>query len=512
MQEFLARSHGSQCGFCTPGFIMSMYALLRSSQEPPTEEQIEESLAGNLCRCTGYRPIIDAFQVFARTDNRLYANGTLEDHSGEFICPSSGKPCSCGLKPGSDNDKSKRSTCSVDNYRPVSYSEIDGTMYTNKELIFPPELLLRKQNYLCLTGSNGLQWYRPLKLQHVLDLKERYPHAKLVVGNTEVGIEMRLKRMQYPVLISVAHIPELNQLSVKDEGLEIGAAVKLSELMNVLQKVSDEHAPHETSSCRALIQQIKWFAGTQIRNAASIGGNICTASPISDLNPLWMAAGAKFRIIDGKGNIRTCPAENFFLGYRKVDMASTEILYSVFLPWSKPFEFVKEFKQAHRRDDDIAIVNAGMRVFLEKRDKMWVVSDASIVYGGVAPISLSARKTKIYLIGKNWNKELLQGALKVLEEEILLKEDAPGGMVEFRKSLTLSFFFKFFLWVCHQIDGQTSSPSSIPSSYLSAIRPFYRPSISGGQDFEITKHGTAVGSPEVHLSAKLQARIFLNQT
>ncbi|KAL3529853.1 hypothetical protein ACH5RR_009175 [Cinchona calisaya] len=504
IQESLARSHGSQCGFCTPGFIMSMYALLRSCQEPPTEEQIEESLAGNLCRCTGYRPIIDAFRVFARTDDSLYANGTSEGHSGDFICPSSGKPCSCGLKAGSDNEKSKTSMCSVDYYRPVSYSEIDGTTYTNKELIFPPELLLRKPTYLCLTGSNGLKWYRPLKLQHVLDLKARYPHAKLVVGNTEVGIEMRLKRMQYPVLISVAHVPELTQLSVKDEGLEIGAAVKLSELMKVLQKVSDERAPHEISSCRALIQQIKWFAGTQIRNAASIGGNICTASPISDLNPLWMVAGAKFLIIDGKGNIRTCLAENFFLGYRKVDMASSDVLYSVFLPWNEPFEFVKEFKQAHRRDDDIAIVNAGIRVLLEERNKMWVVSDASIVYGGVAPVSLSAYKTRMFLIGKNWNKELLQGALKVLEEDILLKEDAPGGMVEFRKSLTLSFFFKFFLWVCHQMDGQISSPWSIPSSHLSAIQPFHQPSIIGGQDFEITKHGTAVGSPEVHLSAKLQ--------
>uniref|UniRef100_A0A5B7CCF3 xanthine dehydrogenase n=1 Tax=Davidia involucrata TaxID=16924 RepID=A0A5B7CCF3_DAVIN len=505
VQESLARSHGSQCGFCTPGFVMSMYALLRSSQTPPSEEQIEESLAGNLCRCTGYRPIVDAFRVFAKTDDMLYTDASLESlPRGEFICPSTGKPCSCGLKTVSKEGTTEQSMACGKGYGPVSYSEIDGSAYTNKELIFPPELLLRKLTYLNLSGFGGLKWYRPLGLQHVLDLKARYPAAKLVVGNTEIGIEMRLKRIQYQVLISVAHIPELNKLSVKDDGLEIGAAVRLSELLKVFRRVTKERDAFETSSCKAFIEQIKWFAGTQIKNVASVGGNICTASPISDLNPLWMAAGAKFQIIDSKGNIRTTLAENFFLGYRKVDLASGEILLSIFLPWTRPFEHVKEFKQAHRRDDDIAIVNAGMRVCLEEKNDKWIVSDASIVYGGVAPFSLSASKTKDFLIGKNWNQDLLRGALKALEKDILLKEDAPGGMVEFRKSLTLSFFFKFFLWVSHQMDGKSSFTESVPLSHLSAVQSFHRPSVIGSQDFEIIKHGTAVGSPEVHLSSRLQ--------
>lgn len=503
VQESLARSHGSQCGFCTPGFIMSMYALLRSSHTPPTEDQIEESLAGNLCRCTGYRPIVDAFRVFAKTNDQAYTDrSSLSLEGGEFICPSTGKPCSCGSNTVG-KDASKQMICS-DRYGPVSYSEIDGSTYTDKELIFPPELLLRKLTYLRLSGSGGLKWYRPLRLQHVLELKAKHPDAKLITGNTEVGIEMRLKGIQYKVLISVTHIPELNMLSVTADGLEIGAAVRLSELMKFFRKVMTERVAYESSSCKAFVEQIKWFAGTQIKNVASIGGNICTASPISDLNPLWMAAGAKFRIIDCKGNIRTVLAENFFLGYRKVDLESSEILLSIFLPWTRPFEYVKEFKQAHRRDDDIAIVNAGMRVCLEEKDEKWLVSSASIVYGGVAPLSLSASKTKDFLLGKSWNQELLQGALKVLEKEILLKENAPGGMVEFRKSLILSFFFKFFLWVSHQMDGKKFFTERVPLSHLSAVQTFHRPSVIGSQDYEIRKHGTSVGSPEVHLSARLQ--------
>ncbi|KAL8465182.1 hypothetical protein ACS0TY_034614 [Phlomoides rotata] len=500
IQESLANAHGSQCGFCTPGFVMSMYALLRSLKKPPTKEDIEENLAGNLCRCTGYRPIIDAFRVFARTDDALYTHGSSGLSSGEFVCPSTGKPCSCGLNLKGD----KECTNEGDILKPISYSDFDGAAYTEKELIFPPELLLRKSANLCLNGLNGLKWYRPLSLQHVFDIKARYPDAKLVVGNSEVGIETRLKSFHYPVLVHVAHVPELNKLIIKDEGLEIGAAVKLSQLAKVLKMVIDQRTPFQTSSCRSILEQLKWFAGTQIKNVASVGGNICTASPISDLNPLWMAVGARFHISDCRGNTRTCGAENFFLGYRKVDLASNEILISVFLPWNSPYEFVKEFKQAHRRDDDIAIVNAGMRACLEKKDQKWMVSDASIVYGGVAAYSISACETKKFMIGNHWNKELLHGALKILEKDIVVKDDAPGGMIEFRKSLILSFFFKFFLWVSHQMDGLPLFDETVPISHLSAIKPFHHPSIMGSQDYEIVKRGTAVGAPEVHLSARLQ--------
>ena len=128
---------------------MSMYALLRSSQTPPSEEQIEECLAGNLCRCTGYRPILDAFRVFAKTDDMLYtgvSSSSLDE--GESICPSTGKPCSC--KSNSVNDVHKGQKCILNDkmHRPISYSEIEGSRYIEKELIFPPELLLRKLTYL----------------------------------------------------------------------------------------------------------------------------------------------------------------------------------------------------------------------------------------------------------------------------------------------------------------------------------------------------------------------------
>ncbi|KAK8962999.1 Xanthine dehydrogenase [Platanthera guangdongensis] len=476
---------------------MSMYALLRSNKTSPSEEQIEECLSGNLCRCTGYRPIIDAFRVFAKTDNSLYT--TSNPTKGEFICPSSGKPCSCG-----ESCESSAGVTTSRDHRPVSHSETDGSLYNEKELIFPPELVLRNDLPLKLQGFGGIRWYRPLKLDALLDLKSLYPHAKLVVGNTEVGIEINFKNAQYPILISVTHVDELNAMSIKENGLVIGSSVRLSKLQQFLIKVIAERHIHETSSCRAISEQLKWFAGKQVKNVASVGGNICTASPISDLNPLWMAARAEFQIVDSKGNIRTVLAKNFFLGYRKVDLSQGEILLSIFLPWSRNFEFVKEFKQSHRREDDIALVNSGMRVYVKEVESNWLVSDVSIIYGGVAPISLTARKTENFLMGKTWDKELLQETLKILKDDVPLSGDAPGGMVEFRKSLTLSFFFKFFLWVTQQMNENGFHKERLDPSHLSAIQPYSRPCSSGSQKYEITPQGTAVGLPFIHQSAKLQ--------
>lgn len=142
-------------------------------------------------------------------------------------------------------------------------------------------------------------------------------------------------------------------------GVEIGASVTLTNLLESFSEIVRERDEVETSGCKAVIEQLRWFAGAQIRNVSSLGGNIVTASPISDLNPLWIAAGAIFTAVGNGGATRKIAAKDFFIGYRKVNLKGDEILASVFMPFTQPLEYVKEFKQAHRRDDDIALVNAG---------------------------------------------------------------------------------------------------------------------------------------------------------
>lgn len=617
VQTRLSQAHGSQCGFCTPGFVMSMYSLLRSSPLPPTEEEIEENLAGNLCRCTGYRPILDAFRVFAKNETSIYTRESLEAagiartekdtngfKNGEFICPSTGKPCDCGkeTKPekstlesaplwGSTTgnglndghfhaektekaektenkeqkteqktdktEKTERKTGKTENIERKTengecvHGSENGTVEKRgypttspSEPIFPPELMNRKFEPLELNGSQGTVWYRPTSMESLLKIKKKYPTAKLVVGNSEVGIEMRFKQMGYRHLIGTTAVPELNMIREKEgEGIEIGAAVTLSSLMDFLRGVIKDKPTFMTVGCSAIVEQLRWFAGNQIRNVASVGGNICTASPISDLNPLWISTGSIFNLQSDGSKSRHVAAKDFFLGYRKVDLGQEEILGSVFLPWTQKFEYIKEFKQAHRRDDDIALVNAGFRVQMglrnmkndgkndeknseddkniendkksiengEKSDEKngkyeWIVKSASLSYGGVAAMTISAKKTEKFLNGKAWNQSTLTEALAVLREEILIPDTAPGGMPEFRRSLVSSFFFKFFVHVSTQLEKEEDGNFVIdfPDSYRSAVFPYEKPPSRGIQYFEMDSEKTRAGVPMMHMSAELQ--------
>lgn len=299
---------------------MSMYTLLRASPEPPSQEEIEENLAGNLCRCTGYRPIVDAFRAFAKkeaqahTNDSVAANGALPAVNGKsdggMICPSTGQPCGCGTKVvenGAKGDCCGNGGCA--NGDCVKSGDANGgvteeKLLTRGEPIFPPELKTRKTPALSFAGSRGSSWHRPSSLQELLILKKRFPGAKLVVGNTEVGIEMRFKKLAYPVLIGTTHVAEMNAIKITDAGLEFGASVTLTRLMETCKKMVKERPQWETSGCAAIAEQLRWFAGNQIRNVSSIGGNVVTGSPISDLNPLWMATGAVFKTASLEGKPR----------------------------------------------------------------------------------------------------------------------------------------------------------------------------------------------------------------
>lgn len=577
VQARLAKAHGSQCGFCTPGFVMSMYSLLRSKSEAPTETEIEDNLAGNLCRCTGYRPILDAFKIFAKADPAAYTeesiaaskgllNGKKPDghaenghsqngnphnghngHSGNQsnghesnsngntdhtnngtgsnghkengrtnghddsskgsvtqlikaakstngkVCPSTGRPCDCSDGQMITSSEDKQALAELKPHKPP------------QEPIFPPELRKRKAQELYVPGPLAA-WHRPLTLEGLLKLKAEYPDARLVVGNTEVGIEMKFKDARYPVLVAVTHIPELNSMQDSEDGLWVGSSVTLSDLMDKMRSVIATRPAHQTSACKALLHQLKYFAGNQIRNTASVGGNIVTGSPISDTCPLYMACGAIF-VLKAQGQPeRTVLAENFFLGYRRVDLQPTEILTKVFLPYTQKLEYVQEFKQAHRRDDDIAIANAGMRVqFRQTAEGTVEVAKARISYGGVAAKCIMATHTQAALEGQPWGQQTLDAALLAVSKDVNIAPDAPGGMVEFRRSLAASFLFRFFVHVGSQLEADLPGWQNLfPPTFKSAAVPFERPPVQGLQYYSKVPGEAIVGQPTRHMAADLQ--------
>lgn len=267
VQERIAKAHGSQCGFCTPGIVMSMYALLRSTTKPNMKD-LEIAFQGNLCRCTGYRPIIEGYRTFTEEYK-------IECAMGEKCCKVNGNQCGVEV-----DDKL---------FEPSDFAPLDPS----QEPIFPPELKLTDaydQQTLLFKNERNVIWFRPNTLHQLLEFKNINPTSKIIVGNTEVGVEMKFKHFDYKYLVNPTQIEELTSISVTENGLKVGSAVTLIDLQDSLQEQINVRPEHETRLYRAIVDMLHWFAGKQIRNVASVGGNIMTGSPISDLNPIFTAA------------------------------------------------------------------------------------------------------------------------------------------------------------------------------------------------------------------------------
>ncbi|XP_048831374.1 xanthine dehydrogenase/oxidase-like [Brienomyrus brachyistius] len=488
VQERIAKVHGSQCGFCTPGIVMSMYALLRNRPQP-SKLDIEEAFQGNLCRCTGYRPILEGYKTFAIDGG---------------CCGRKGKENDCCM-----NREAKDGGSVSQLYDPSEFKPLDPT----QEVIFPPELsrLAKQENKKLQFKGERVVWIQPSCLTELLDLKAKYPEAKLVVGNTEVGIEMKFKNMLYPVILAPAVIPELTVVQHTRNGILFGAACTLTQLEEVLRSSVDDLLPYQTEVLHAILEQLRWFAGRQIRNVAAIGGNIMTASPISDLSPVFMAAGCKLTVVSKGGKRVLQMDDQFFPRYRKTALKPEEILLSIEIPYTRKGQYFSAFKQSLRREDDIAIVTCGMNVIFEEETN--TVRHLQLSYGGMAPTTILAKETCKMLIGRKWNENLLEEACSLLSKEMTLDPSAPGGSVTYRRTLTISLFFKFFLTVQRKLAGDLKGQGiileDVRPDYVSATELFHKEFPSCSQVYQAVPPGQneedVVGRPIMHLSALKQA-------
>ncbi|KAL5459110.1 hypothetical protein PMIN06_002961 [Paraphaeosphaeria minitans] len=540
LQERIAKMHGSQCGFCTPGIVMSLYAMVRNSYDPETKKftlserdiEMEGHLDGNLCRCTGYKPILNAAKTFIVEDLqgqlseepciKTSDDGRAEKEVADLVRNGSGGPSkgSCGRPGGccrdkptvpsdssSNDSKSEASTPPTEpagspedenipaivgiSDKPETDSAVSGATYAkplkskeqedagketktttsleteisrskkgvpvvqfneyvpDTELIFPSSLWKYEPLPLCY-GNGKKIWFRPTTLDQLLELKDVYPSAKLVGGASEVQVEVRFKNTDFAVLVYVSDIAELRHTKLPlDAELEtakelvISANTPLTELEAICKQVYAKLGKR-AMVLEALRKQLRYFAGRQIRNVASLAGNIATASPISDANPVLLAAGATMDAVNKSQGIMELPMKTFFVAYRTTTLPPDAALSRIRIPLPAPNvrEVFKAYKQAKRKDDDIAIVTAAFRVRLDEYDN---IQELSIVYGGMAPTTKQSPKTQAALLGKRWfNSETLDIALAGLLEDYDLPFTVPGGMADYRKTLTLSLFFRFW--------------------------------------------------------------------
>ncbi|MCJ1416575.1 hypothetical protein MMC32_002913 [Xylographa parallela] len=428
-QERIAKGNGSQCGFCTPGIVMSLYALLRNDSSP-SEIEVEEAFDGNLCRCTGYRPILDAAQTFSAKN----ACGKATANGGGGCCMENGNSKSGGC---CKDNKAKNGDQPIKKFTPPGFIEYNP----DTQLIFPPALSRHEFKPLAF-GNKRKRWYRPVTLKQLLEIKSVYPSAKIIAGSTETQIEIKFKAMQYSASVFVGDIAELRQYAFKEDHLEIGGNVVLTDLEEICLKALKHYGPIRGQPFKAIHKQIRYFAGRQIRNVGTPAGNLATASPISDLNPVFVATNTLLiaKSLDKETEI---PMSDFFKGYRTTALPPDAIIASLRIPVARESgEYLRAYKQAKRKDDDIAIVNAALRVSLDDSNR---VDAVSLVYGGMAPTTISAKEAVEYLKGKKWtDPSTLEGTMNVLETDFDLRFGVPGGMATYRKSLAFGFFYRFY--------------------------------------------------------------------
>ncbi len=383
VQAAMVEHYGSQCGYCTPGFVVSMFeAYYRDGCKEPW--QISDQLCGNLCRCTGYRPIRDA------------ATAALAQRNG-------------GTRPPDALEA-----------RPEAGLHLDHFAARLQMPVHPPTAL----NY----GVGDRKFFRPTSLPGLFTLLDTHPTAQLVAGATEVGVELNKKFKAFPLLISTEGVPELTRITKTDGTWRIGASATLS---NIEEALGGEYP--------SVAKMLRVFAARQIRNRATLGGNLVTASPIGDSAPVLLTLDASVVLVTAKGE-RTVPLADFFTAYRQTVLKPGEIMKEILLPRGGPARGLTRradfLKVSKRRELDISIVAGAFCVDLGEDG---TVRKARIAYGGVAAMPMRALKAEAALVGKKLTEPAVA---HILHDTFKPIDDARSG-AEYRRGLVVSLWEKF---------------------------------------------------------------------
>ncbi|HNX07321.1 MAG TPA: xanthine dehydrogenase small subunit [Bacteroidales bacterium] len=372
VQQAMVDLYASQCGYCTPGFVMSLFALYKSPLKP-AREVILDSITGNLCRCTGYLPIIEA----------------------------AAKACS-------KKDK-------------------DIFSIREKQTI----RLLKQINSqdVILIQTPKQKYYKPFKLADALELKRKHPDALVISGNTDTGLRVSKKHELLTEIIDISAVEELKSITETKQSLSIGAGVSMEEIKLATEKLVP-----------ALHKMLTVFGSKQIRNLATMGGNIGSASPIGDTLPVLMACNAVVALSSHNAS-RVLGIQDFIRGYRTTDLRKDEIICSIGIPFPEKGQIIKSYKISKRKTLDISTCSAGFMLELNKKDQ--TVKNIILAFGGMAASTRRATNTENFLLGKKWTRTTVEKATALLYREFTPLSDARSGE-EFRRLAARNLLWKFY--------------------------------------------------------------------
>ena len=389
VQRALVDCHGSQCGFCTPGFVMSLFALYKTQQNPSRAE-IGDALSGNLCRCTGYRPIVDA-------GVKMYEYGAdHQDRHQHWM--------NCSFSSATD--------------REMTQSE--------REMIERLRAIRRADTLIVRHGS--ATFYAPVTLKDFASLREAHPDARILAGGTDVGLWVTKQHKDLPNILYVGDVAELKEIRDTDAGLEIGAAANLTDAYEALVK---EHSE--------LSELYRRFASPPIRNAGTLGGNIANGSPIGDSMPVLIVMGATVLLRKGR-RTRELALDDFYLAYQKTALEPGEFVERLRVPHRVAGAQLRTYKISKRFDQDISAVCGAFWVVLDRGR----VAEARVAYGGMAATPKRAYATERALTGREWTEATVRAAMAALGDDFAPLTDMRASSA-YRKSVARNLLYKFWL-------------------------------------------------------------------
>ncbi len=389
VQRAMVDCHGSQCGFCTPGFVMALHGLAEEKCEAGatdamTDDDMRLGLSGNLCRCTGYAQILDAGRQA----------GTNQGSVGDLF-----------------DAKSILADLSKLDSVPVHVNPGSGDATTNGAVVADalPEIFL------------------PSTTDDLLARRAERPTSTLVAGATDLGVQHNHGKIRPTDILVTGGVDELDVLEVEDSALVIGAAVSWSRIESfVRDRIPEYH------------HILTRFGSPQVRHAGTLIGNLANASPIADSIPFHYVAGSTLEVGSVSGR-RQIPIEDFYLGYKKLDLKPDEVILAVRTPLPTENQRLKLYKISRRRDMDISTVTAAF--LLEIEDD--AIVSARVATGGVGPTVVRLPKAEASLTGQPLTETTMREAGLIARDEITPITDVRGS-ADYRWQLVENLFVKCF--------------------------------------------------------------------
>lgn len=387
VQQALVAAHGSQCGFCTPGFAMSLFGLYKNAWRP-ARAAIEDALSGNLCRCTGYRPIVAAAQAMYDIDAAHGAAG--------WRGPGIAADGSRILAPEEEALAAKV----------ASLGEAESFVYE----------------------AQGRRWWAPRASDDLASILSANPGARIVAGATDVGLWVTKQHRDIGDIVYTGDVADLGQIRETATHLEIGAAATLTDAFAALDTMFPE-----------LHEGWARFASVPIRNSGTLGGNIANGSPIGDTMPALMALGATVILRCGAAT-RELPLEALYLAYQKTALQPGEFVAQVRIAQRAPAMLLRAYKISKRYDQDISAVFACFALTLDGSR----IATARIGCGGVAATPKRATATEAALLGHPWDEATADAAVRILANEFTPIGDMRAS-AGYRRAVLSNLFRRFRL-------------------------------------------------------------------